>query len=94
MISKRNIKCNVLFNLREAWKKCDNLTKQEAKKNYINLFKEIVTRNLPGTQVKDDDSIKISDFTNSAVYSSTAQETKRELESHFNNLQDKLIRII
>jgi hypothetical protein len=62
--------------------------------NYINLFKEIVTRNLPGTEVKDDSSIKISDFTNSAVYSSTAQETKRELESHFNNLQEKLIRII
>lgn len=55
----------------------------------MNLFKEIVTKNLPGSQVKDDDTIKISDFTNSAVYSSTAQETKRELETHYNNLQGR-----
>ena len=89
MILKRNINCNYIINQSEAWKKCDILTKQEAKKNYIHLFREIVNKNIKGDQVNESDSIKISDFTNSAVYSSTANETKRELESHFNNLQEK-----
>jgi hypothetical protein len=64
------------------------LSKQEAKKAYIELFKEVILKQLqfPGG---DSGDFKESEFTNSAVYSSTATETKKEIDNHLSNLQDK-----
>ena len=59
---------------------------QESKKLYIDLFKKLVVNHNPTMNEYKSDSM--NDLTNSAVFSSTATETRKEMEVHFNNLKD------
>jgi ATP-dependent helicase/DNAse subunit B len=81
LILQKNTKSiNILFS--QAWEKYSNLTKEEAMKNYIELYNNVTNNNHLSFNNEDDElDLHLDNY----LYSSTAKQAQKEIDDFLQN---------